>query len=91
MLRPRHIAAAVVVVSVISLGGCASVSRFGKSIESDFSGGLDRVVNVYTNTGQLVESYEGKIDIQYEDNRTLFDIDGKRVTINGGITIVEEV
>lgn len=91
MLRPRHIATAVAVVSVISLGGCASISRFGKSLDSDFSGGLDRTVNVYTNTGQLVESYEGKIDIQYEDNRTLFDIDGKRVTINGGIVIVEEL
>ena len=91
MLRPKHIAAAAAIASVLALGGCASVSRAVKSFESDFSGGLDRTVDVYTNTGQLVESYEGKIDIRYEDNRTLFDLNGKRVTINGGIVIVEEV
>lgn len=54
------------------------------------SGGMQRTVEVYTNTGELMTTYEGKIDIQYEDNRTLFDLDGKRYTINGGIVIVEE-
>lgn len=39
---------------------------------------------------QPLTTYEGKIDIQDEDNRTLFDLDGKRYTINGGIVIVEE-
>lgn len=72
------------------LGGCASLSRDIKTIESDVSGGMQRTVEVYTNTGELLTTYEGKIDIQYEDNRTLFDLDGKRYTINGGIVIVEE-
>ena len=51
---------------------------------------VQRTVEVYTNTGELLTTYEGKIDIQYDDNRTLFDLDGRRYTINGGIVIVEE-
>ena len=35
--------------------------------------------------------YDGKIDIQYEDSRILFDDeDGKRHQIIGGITIIDE-
>lgn len=36
------------------------------------------------------KSFEFCEHCQYEDNRTLFDLDGKRYTINGGIVIVEE-
>lgn len=82
--------AAVSLVAVCGLSGCASCSRAVKTVSSDVSGGMQRTVEVYTNTGELLTTYEGKIDIQYEDNRTLFDLDGKRYTINGGIVIVEE-
>lgn len=82
--------AAVTLVAVCGLSGCASCSRVVKTVSSDVSGGMQRTVEVYTNTGELLTTYEGKIDIQYEDNRTLFDLDGKRYTINGGIVIVEE-
>lgn len=82
--------AAVALVAVCGLSRCASCSRAVKTVSSDVSGGMQRTVEVYTNTGELLTTYEGKIDIQYEDNRTLFDLDGKRYTINGGIVIVEE-
>lgn len=82
--------AAVALVAVCGLSRCASCSRVVKTVSSDVSGGMQRTVEVYTNTGELLTTYEGKIDIQYEDNRTLFDLDGKRYTINGGIVIVEE-
>lgn len=81
---------ALALVAVCGLGGCASCSRAIKTFESDVSGGMQRTVEVYTNTGELLTTYEGKIDIQYDDNRTLFDLDGRRYTINGGIVIVEE-
>ena len=87
------IAAALLAASIgtaSGLGGCASCSRMAKTLDSDVSGGLQRTVEVYTNTGELLTAYEGKIDIQYKDSRTLFDLDGKRYTINGGIVIVEE-
>ena len=90
--RNMVVAAGLLVVSLSTLGlsGCASCSRTLKTMESDISGGMPRVVEVYTNTGELIATYEGMIDIQYQDNRTLFDLDGKRYTINGGIVIVEE-
>ena len=81
---------ALAFVAVCGLSGCASCSRTIKTFESDVSGGMQRTVEVYTNTGELLTTYEGKIDIQYDDNRTLFDLDGRRYTINGGIVIVEE-
>lgn len=81
---------ALAFVAVCGLSGCASCSREIKTFESDVSGGMQRTVEVYTNTGELLTTYEGKIDIQYDDNRTLFDLDGRRYTINGGIVIVEE-
>lgn len=93
-MRKMNIIAATGLIAVAllasGLGGCASCSRVAKTLESDVSGGMQRTVEVYTNTGELLTTYEGKIDIQYEDNRTLFDLDGKRYTINGGIVIVEE-
>lgn len=79
-----------VVVGVLCLQGCASCSRAFKTFDSNVSGGLDRTVTLYDNTGNVVDSWEGKIDIQYQDGRTLFDLDGKRVTIAGGIVVVEE-
>lgn len=81
---------ALAFVAVCGLGGCASCSRSIKTFESDVSGGMQRPVYVYTNPGELLTTYEGKIDIQYDDNRTLFDLDGRRYTINDGIVIVEE-
>ena len=90
MNKRNIIVASASLALALGLGGCASLSRAGKSFESDRSGGLDRTVEVYTNTGELLTTYEGKIDIQYEDSRTLFDLDGKRYTINGGIVVVEE-
>lgn len=82
-----------VVAVVIFLAFIFNTAQFRRSIktwESNVTGGLDRTVYVYDYSGDLINKYEGKIDIQYEDNRTLFDLDGKRVTINGGIVIVEE-
>lgn len=77
-------------VAVCILSGFASCSRTIKTFKSDVSGGMQRTVEVYTNTGELLTTYEGKIDIQCDDNRTIFDLDGRRYTINGGIVIVEE-
>lgn len=82
--------ACVVVVGTVCLQGCASCSRAAKTFNSNMSGGLDRTVTLYDNTGNVIDSWEGKIDIQYQDGRTLFDLDEQRVTITGGIVVVEE-
>lgn len=70
----------------------ASGARDVKSALSDVSGGLDRTVKVYDYDGDLLEEYKGRIDIRSTDvaGRVLFDLNGKRITIDGGIIITEE-
>lgn len=82
----------VAVFSFWYLTQTASGSRDWKTAVSDVSGGLDRTVKVYDYDGELLESYSGKIDIRQTDvaGRVLFDLNGKRITIDGGIVITEE-
>ena len=60
----------------IALGGCASCSRGMKSWESNMSGGLERKVTLYSTTGEVIDAWEGKIDISESEEEVLFDLDG---------------
>lgn len=55
------------------------------------SGGLERTINIYTVTGELIATYNGKIDIDDNTNGSImFDIDGKRyVYYNAIIEVIE--
>ena len=47
--------------------------------KSNFNGGLERTVTVYTANGDVIATYEGKIDIEGNDGGyVLFDFEGKR-------------
>lgn len=75
------------------LTGCTldeADSREWKSIQSNWRGGLYRTLTVYSESGEKIQSWTGKFDIDNSNDRTLFDIDGKRVIIKGGIIISEE-
>ena len=74
------------------LTGCASLERGIKDVTSDLSGGLNRTVEVYDYSGNLLKTYEGKLDVQYTETggKVLFDMDGKRTAIYNAIVIVEE-
>lgn len=69
----------------------ASGQRALKTQESNFGGGLNRVVEVYSYDGDLIKSWSGEFDVTENDQETFFDIDGRRVIIQGGIIINEEV
>ena len=46
---------------------------------SDFSGGLERTVNILNADGKIIKSYTGIIDIEDNDGGyVIFDLDGKR-------------
>ena len=84
-------ATAIVIGILVVLFGTQSGRRAVKTFFSDFGGGLNRTLVVYDYNGQEVKRYEGNMDIEYEDNRVLFDdADGKRHQIVGGIVIVDE-
>lgn len=47
--------------------------------KSELNNGIDRVINVYTANGDLIATYEGKIDIQANDGGYVkFDFEGYR-------------
>lgn len=88
----KKIAGVLIVLGLaISCTGCASWSRGLKTIGSDLSGGLYRTVEVYDYSGNLLKTYEGKIDIAESDGgKVLFDMNGDRISIYNAIVIVEE-
>lgn len=74
-----------------SLGGCASCSREMKSLSSDFGGGLHRKVTLYDYDGEILGQWEGVFDVSENDQEVYFDLNGKRVIIQGGIVVNEEL
>jgi len=69
----------LIALSLTVLSGCASLERACTDIRSDVSGGLDRVIRVYTANGDLIAEYKGKIDIAANDGGYVkFDFEGKR-------------
>ena len=96
MERVKKAACAAILVIVVGtfifcLNGCgASFRRDMKSLGSDLGGGLDRTVSVYSYDGKLIKSYTGRFDVSDDSGETYFDVDGKRIIIQGGIVINEE-
>lgn len=84
---------ALAVVTAMTLTSCASFERGMKDFKSEVSGGLNRTVNVYSMTGELIKSVEGKIDIEESDsnNKVKFELDGKRyIYYNCMIEVIEK-
>ncbi len=83
----------VFILGIATLSGCGeSFQRSVKTFTSEYTGGLERKVEVYSSTGQLLKTYEGKLDIETNEygNKVLFDIGGKRTIIYNATVIVEE-
>lgn len=69
----------------------ADFRRSAKSVQSNYTGGLNRVVTVYDYNGNPIQSWEGKFDVSESENEVYFDDqNGKRVIIHGGIVINQE-
>ena len=80
------------IASVLLSGctGCATWQRSCKSCQSEVAGGLDRTVNVYTYDGTLIASYTGRIDVEENESKVLFDLDGKRyIYYNAIVEVIE--
>jgi hypothetical protein len=74
----------------VCLSSCSSCERMAKNLDSEF-GGLNRIVNVYDYEGELIASYEGAIDIQQNETKVLFDLNGKRyVYYNALVEVIEK-
>ena len=82
----------IAIILVVVHFNTAQGERMLKDINSNTSGGLERVIKVYDQSGNLMETYEGKIDVRENDygNKVLFDLDGKRTIIYNATVIVQE-
>ena len=72
----------------------ASGARALKSQESNFNNGIERKVTVFDIEGDIIKEYEGKFDVEYDDDRILFDDEkGLRHIIYypTGTVIIDEV
>lgn len=83
---------ALVAVVMLCSSCTESFQRSVKSVKSNWSGGLERVVTVYDYNGNVLATYEGKFDVQEspDGNTVYFDLNGKRTIIHGGILINQE-
>ncbi len=97
--KKRLLLTSVVLLALTLIGGCnvwywntESGQRVVKDWKSNNVGGLNRTVEVYTQDGELLKSYTGKIDVQNNDygNKVLFDLDGKRYVFYNAVVVVEE-
>lgn len=86
----------IVLIAAIGAGmywyynGTARGQRALKTQVSNLDGGLSRTVTVYSYSGDEIASWSGKFDVTENDQETYFDIDGRRIIIQGGIIINEE-
>lgn len=81
----------IILILVITMTGCASFDRGIKDIQSDFTNGLNREINVYSYNGELIASYKGKIDIEENESKVLFELKGKRyIYYNAIVEVIEK-
>lgn len=72
----------------------ASGKRAFKSQESNFNNGIERSVEVYDATGNLLKTYSGKFDVDYDDNRIIFDDENNKrhvIYYPTGTVIIDEI
>lgn len=78
-MKKKIVAVGMAVMLSLGMTGCASWDRMVTDAKSDFAGGMQRTIKVYTANGDLLAEYEGKIDIDSNDGGYVkFDYDGKR-------------
>lgn len=78
-MKKRFALFTFLILLALNATACASWDRFKTDIKSDFSGGIQRTIKVYTANGDLIAEYEGKIDSETNGGGYVkFDFDGKR-------------
>ena len=83
---------AILIVAAVIFFSRSSTQRKLKDIESEYSGGLDRIVNVYSYDGKKIATYNGKVDIAERSGSVVkFQIDGKRyIYYNSMVEVIEK-
>lgn len=87
-----YIGLTVAIILIIVHFNTAEGARAIKGLTSNVTGGLERTVQVYDQSGKMIKEYSGKIDVQDTEygNKVLFDLNGKRTVIYNATVIVQE-
>lgn len=92
----------IIILLALSLVGCggsfylnsqtASFKREVRTRESNWNGGIERTVTVYSQTGEKIDEWHGKFDVDCngKSNEVMFDSEDGRVIIEGGIVVISE-
>ncbi|MBO4864870.1 MAG: hypothetical protein J5517_10935 [Eubacterium sp.] len=60
-------------IGVWYYNGTEAGKRAIKTQQSNFGGGIERRITVFDVEGDIIATYEGRFDIEYDDDRILFD------------------
>ena len=78
-MRKKLLAITLSTLVLTGMTGCAWFKREIVDMKSDWNGGMNRVITVYTADGKKIAEYKGKIDIDTNDGGYVkFDYKGKR-------------
>lgn len=82
----------IIIVGAFIFFSRSSTQRKLKDIESEYSGGLDRHINVYALDGDKIAEYDGRIDIaERNDGVVKFQLKGKRyIYYNALVEVIEK-
>lgn len=78
-------------ICLLILGCTETQKRKLKTTMSEYTGGLNRICTVYSLDGSVIKTFKGSFDIEKNDNRLQFDLDGKRRTIFNSPVVCEEI
>jgi hypothetical protein len=76
------------VAFTVVMSGCAGAELMGSQFVGS-TAGINRRITLYSATGNVIRTYEGRFAIDSEGGEVDFIVDGKRITLNGTY-IVEE-
>lgn len=91
-MKAKHWIYVAIILAFIAILMISSESgqRTIKSITSN-TNGLYRIVTVYDYEGDVIAVHKGKIDVETNDSKVLFDLDGKRYIYYNCLVEIKEV
>ena len=82
---------ALVGILILGLVACSSIEMFEKDMEAQ-DGGINRIVNIYSVTGDIIASYTGKIYVEFnKSGRMSMMLNDKRYQYFGAIVEIIEL
>ncbi len=86
------VVAVLLILGIVIFFVRSSTQRTLKDIQSEYTGGLNRTVNVYSYDGKKIATYDGKIDIaEKNSNIVKFELKGKRyIYYNALVEVIEK-